>query len=116
MKEKQEYTHTKEYYMVIKKETTNARNSKDVSQLCKNCEKPDTEDYILYDFMLVDFWKRHSYWKSICGCKDIGVEEGVWWQIAQGSIFEQWAVFYIFIVVAFTPLYTSVKTLQTAMF
>ena len=26
--------------------------------------------------------------KYICGCQDIGVEEGVWWQIAQGSIFE----------------------------
>ena len=26
--------------------------------------------------------------KYICGCQCIGVEEGVWWRIAQGSIFE----------------------------
>ena len=43
-----------------KKKTTNACKSKDVSQLCK-WEKPDTEGYILYDFMSVDFWKRYNY-------------------------------------------------------
>ena len=32
-----------------------------MSQLCKNCEKPDTEGYILYGFMSMDFWKRHNY-------------------------------------------------------
>ena len=41
--------------------------------------------------------------KCICGCQGIGVEEGVWMQTPQESIFEWWAVFYIFIVVAFIP-------------
>ena len=86
-----------------------------MSQLCKR-EKPDTESYILYDFMSVDFWKRHNYsQRYICGCQGIGVEERVWWQIPQGSIFEHLEFFYIFIVVAFIPLYTFVKTLQTAL-
>ena len=47
--------------------------------------------------------------KCIRGCQGIGVEEGVWWQVAQGSIYEQWDIFYIFIVVPFTPQYTFVK-------
>ena len=63
----------------------------------------DTEGYVLYDFMSMDFWKIHNYrHKYICGCQGIGVEEAVWMQIAQGSIFKRWDVFYIFIVVAFT--------------
>ena len=51
--------------------------------------------------------------KCICVCQGIGVEEGVWWQIAQGSIFERWDIFYIFVVVPFTPRYIFVKNLQT---
>ena len=95
------------------KVTTNAWKTKDVSQLCK-WEKPDIESYILYDFMAMDFWKRHNCWY-----RNVSVVARVQeWRKESDGKYPKGAFLNIetlstfFIVVAFTPQYTFVKNLQ----